>query len=282
MKENLNQIRDQQKESWNKFSSGWQKWDVLLKDFMKPYGDAMVSLLDLQPSARVLDVAAGTGEPGLTIAATVAGGRVTMTDLSDNMLHVAREIARERQLTNVDFQVCDVSELPFEENSFDAVSCRFGFMFFPDMELAAREMTRVLKPGGKLVAAVWDGPEKNFWVTAMMGTIARHLDFPPPPPGAPGMFRCAQESMLTGLFNNAGLEGTGQNNITAQMNIQTAEQYWELMTDVAAPVVSALANADAHTIQVIKEEVFDLLASRYTAGEVVIDAGAIIVYGKKH
>ncbi len=83
-------------------------------------------------------------------------------------------------------------------------------MFFPDMLLAAKEMRRVLKPGGRIATSVWDGPEKNFWVTAIMGTIKKNMNLPAPPPDAPGMFRCAKEGLMTGIFNQAGFKNVSQ------------------------------------------------------------------------
>src|SRR5690606_29329799 len=166
MEAQLEQIRDQQKESWNKFSPGWKKWDQLTMDFLKPMGDEIIRLLNLKEDDNILDVAAGTGEPGLTIASMLKEGKVTATDISDGMLQVAKENAAKRVINNFETVVCDVCELPFDDNTFDAISCRFGYMFFPDMQLAANEMVRVLKPGGRLATAFWNGPEKNFWVTA--------------------------------------------------------------------------------------------------------------------
>src|SRR6476661_567278 len=98
------------------------------------------------------------------------------------MLEVARENAEKRGIKNIETIACDANELPFEDERFDAVSCRMGFMFFPDMLQAAKEMLRVLKPGGRLATSVWGPPEKNFWITATMGTINKHVDVPPPPP----------------------------------------------------------------------------------------------------
>lgn len=164
MEQQLEQIREQQKESWNNFSSGWKKWDALTMDFLKPMGDEIIRLLHPKNDDVVLDVAAGTGEPGLTIASMLNGGKVIITDLSDDMLEIARENATQRGIKNIETRACDVCELPFADNTFDAISCRFGFMFFPDMLLAAKEMVRVLKPGGRMATSVWNVPEKNFWL----------------------------------------------------------------------------------------------------------------------
>src|SRR4029078_10153824 len=139
MDNQLTQIRDQQKESWNKFSAGWKKWDEMTMDFLKPVGDEIIEKLNLKGNEIVLDIAAGTGEPGLTFATILKDGKVISTDLSEQMLEIAKENAMKRGLRNFETQACDVSKLPFQDNSFDAISCRFGFMFFPDMLMAAKE-----------------------------------------------------------------------------------------------------------------------------------------------
>src|SRR5690606_29150445 len=119
----------------------------------KPVTVEMIDFLQPEGSQQVLDIATGTGEPGLTIAAMLNGGKVVSVDISDGMLQVARDKAQKAGIKNYETVVADVTELPFPDNSFDAVVCRFGFMFFPDMKLAAHEMVRVLRPGGKLSVA---------------------------------------------------------------------------------------------------------------------------------
>ncbi len=106
MEKQLEQIRDQQKESWNRFSSGWKKWDNLTMDFLKPMGDEIIRLLNPKNDNVVLDVASGTGEPGLTIATMLNGGKVIITDLSDDMLKIAKENGAERGITNIETRVC--------------------------------------------------------------------------------------------------------------------------------------------------------------------------------
>ncbi|WP_162128429.1 class I SAM-dependent methyltransferase [Flavobacterium phycosphaerae] len=281
MEQQLEEIRDQQKASWDKFSPGWKKWDELMMDFLKPMGDEIIQLLQPKATDVVLDIAAGTGEPGLSIATKVTNGKVIITDLSEDMLAIARENAMLRGITNIETQACDVCELPFADNTFDAISCRFGFMFFPDMLLAAKEMARVLKPGGRIATAVWNGPEKNFWVTATMGTINRNMELPPPPPGAPGMFRCAQDGLITDLFQQAGLKNIKQTEVTGKLNSKTTDEYWNVMTEVAAPIVAALSKADEAMKAKIKKEVYEAVNQRYPDGNVQIDSSALVIYGEK-
>ena len=72
------QISEQQKDSWNKFSAGWKKWDLLMMDFLKPIGDEMIALVNPQENETVLDVASGTGEPGISLAAKIGNGKIIL------------------------------------------------------------------------------------------------------------------------------------------------------------------------------------------------------------
>jgi len=281
MEQQLEEIREQQKATWNKFSPGWKKWDDLTMDFLKPMGDEIIQQLHLNETDVVLDVAAGTGEPGLTIASKLKSGKVIITDLSEDMLAIARENAIKRGIKNIETRACDVCELPFADNTFDAISCRMGFMFFPDMLLAAKEMLRVLKPGGRIAISVWNVPEKNFWVTAIMGTINKNMELPAPPPGAPGMFRCAKDGFISDLFLQAGFKNVSQKEITGKLNSKTTDAYWNMMTEVAAPVVGALSKADDAMKEKIKTEVYQAVNQKYSDGNVFIDSSALVIWGEK-
>jgi ubiquinone/menaquinone biosynthesis C-methylase UbiE len=281
MEKLLEQIRDQQKQSWNKFSGGWKKWDELVMDFLKPMGDEIIRLLDPKNDDLILDVASGTGEPGLTIASKLSGGKVIMTDLADDMLKIARENAALRNIKNIETVTCDVCELPFPDNTFDAISCRFGFMFFPDMLLAAKEMVRVLKPGGKIATSVWNVPEKNFWVTATMGTINKNMEIPAPPPGSPGMFRCAKDGFISDLFKQAGLKNISQTEVSGKLNCKTIDAYWGMQTEVAAPIVAALSTASDEMKEKIKTETYAVVDQKFPDGNIVIDSSALVIYGEK-
>ena len=281
METQFEQIRDQQRESWNKASPGWKKWDDIAMDFLKPMGDEIIRLLAPKGNDVVLDVAAGTGEPGLTIAGMLSKGKVISTDLSEGMLAIAQENATKRGITNFETIACDVSDLPFEDNTFDVVSCRMGFMFFPDMLLAAKEMARVLKPGGKIAVSVWAGPEKNFWFTAATSVINDNVEMPHPPPGAPGMFRCAAPGLIAELFKQAGLKSISESQVSGKLQAGTAETYWHFASEAVGPVVAALSNVDAGMKEKIVHEVKVKIDRKYPDGNVAIDAGALIIYGEK-
>lgn len=277
----LEEIRDQQRATWNKFSPSWKKWDDLNMDLLKPMGDEIIRSINPRGAEVVLDIAAGTGEPGLTIATMLTAGKVVITDLSEDMLEIARENALKRDIKNIETRVCDVCALPFADNTFDAISCRLGFMFFPDMLLAAKEMVRVLKAGGKIATSVWNVLENNFWITAILETISRHMDLPAPLPGAPGMFRCAKEGLISDLFLQAGLKNIKQKEITAKMQFKTADIYWDMMTEVITLVVLALNNAEDDIKENIRKEVYHLLDQKYPDGNILMDSSALLIDGVK-
>ncbi len=269
-----------QKASWNKFSAGWRKWDALTMGMLQAHGEAIMDHLGASGTCQVLDIAGGTGEPGLSIAKHLTdGGTVHITDLSANMLQVAKEKAAASGAKHVDFREADVSELPFANNSMDAVSCRHGFMFFPDMQQAANEMARVLKPGGRIAVAVWAGPEKNYWVTGMMQNIKKHIEVPQPQPGAPGMFRCAQPGLIAGLFKTAGLKEAVEREVPVTLDVSGPQEYWDMMTEVAAPFVAALSGSDAATVAKVKADVIAAMTDRYPKGH--IDGMGIVVTAMK-
>lgn len=281
MSSNLDHIRDQQRETWDRFSSGWKKWDELVLSWLAPFGEAMLRQADLKETSSVLDVAAGTGEPGLTAARLVPEGRVMVTDLSERMLAVAAESARRRGLRNFDTRACDAGALPFPDASFDAVLCRFGFMFFPDVAASVREFARVSKPGARVCAAVWSAPDKNPWATTVMGAIARHVDMPAPPPGSPGLFRCAQDGMMHDVFVEAGLRDVEEEEVSAFLIVDSPEQYWRFMNEIAAPVVAGLARADETTRERIRSEVLEEARRSMRHGRVEMLSTARVVVGTR-
>ena len=272
-------ISTAQKATWNKFSPGWKKWDEMVIQFLGPQGYAIIDHLAPTGTQRVLDIAAGTGEPGLRIAQAMPSGKVVITDLAEGMLQVAVEKAARLGLNNVEFKEADANALPFADNSFDAVSCRLGYMFFPDMAQAAREMTRVLKPGGRIAVTVWTEPEKNPFVTIPMGVINKHIPLPPPPSGAPGIFRCGERGRVSNLCIGAGLKNVAERDVPCLMPVSNAEEFWQWQIEVAAPVVAALANADADTIARVKADVITAIEERYPDGGV--PACARVIMGTK-
>ena len=122
--------------------------------------DRLVELAHVQPTDRVLDVATGTGHTAFAFAPHVR--EVIATDLTPEMLVEGRRMKDEDGIINVEFQLADAHDLPFEDESFDVVTCRRAAHHFTDIRRALREMRRVLRPGGRLVIDDRSVPEDDF------------------------------------------------------------------------------------------------------------------------
>jgi ubiquinone/menaquinone biosynthesis C-methylase UbiE len=134
-----------------------------------PWAPRLVAAAGLQPGMRVVDVACGTGVLTIEAArATGANGAVVGVDLNPGMLAVAR-----RKAPEVEWQQAPAEALPFDSESFDSAFSQFGLMFFEDKEASIREMWRVLRPGGRLVIAVWDSLDNTPGYATVALLLAR-------------------------------------------------------------------------------------------------------------
>jgi ubiquinone/menaquinone biosynthesis C-methylase UbiE len=160
----------------SKQRAAWSSGDyAIVGTTLQIVGEELAEALDLRAGERVLDIAAGNGNA--TLAAARRWCDVTSTDYVDALLARGRKRAEAEGL-RVDFQIADAEDLPFPDNSFDAVVSTFGAMFSPDQSRTASEMLRVCRSGGRIGLANWS-PEG--FIGQMFKTIGKHL---PPPPGA--------------------------------------------------------------------------------------------------
>jgi SAM-dependent methyltransferase len=150
-----------QRYGWDKAAAHYEQgWRAQLE----PAQSKLLSLAGLRPGQHVLDVACGTGLVAMRAAASVgATGEVVGTDLSGEMIELARTRARVAAAGNVRFERGDAQVLEFADASFDAVLCALGLMYVPGPEAAIAEFRRVLRPGGRAVTAVWGERNRCGW-----------------------------------------------------------------------------------------------------------------------
>jgi ubiquinone/menaquinone biosynthesis C-methylase UbiE len=161
------------------FADMAEKFDAWLPH-IAPVGEALLNALNVCPGESVLDVAAGTGEPGLTLARRQLGEvTITGTDTAQSMVDVAQQKAAREGFSNIIFRCMPAESLDFPEASFDKLLCRFGLMFFGDPHMALSEMQRVLRSGGRVALSVWGAPEHNptmsWYHRAFRGRIPDNL-----------------------------------------------------------------------------------------------------------
>jgi SAM-dependent methyltransferase len=163
-----------------------------------PVGEKIVNRLGVRPGETVLDVACGTGNAALRAA--LAGGQTIGVDLTPELLATARTLAARTGVT-VDWREGDVEALPVGDATIDVVISTFGCELAPRHDVVARELARVLRPGGRMGLCVWP-PEGTMG--AIMRTVARFL--PPPPPGAEPPLRWGEPDHVRRLFAGTGIE----------------------------------------------------------------------------
>lgn len=281
MNQQLTDHLDQQRKSWNNYSKGWKKWDDILTSSMNPVSEKMIELLHLNGTEKVLDVASGTGQPGIAISKLLQQGTVNAIDLSEKMVAIANGHAEDLECNNYKSQLAESSEIPFDDNYFDDIICRFGVMFFPDLKSSLKEFSRVLRPGGDLVLAVWATPDKNPFFTFMSMTVIEKLNLPRPLPDAPGIFRFAKAGLLKEIVTDAGFSDVSEATVSGEIVYDSPEHYWELTSDVAGPVMEALKSAPAELVEDIKKTVLDKVAGYARDGKIPVKWEAILVHGVK-
>ncbi len=275
------EVRDAQRATWAELSSGWEKWDSVIMDQLGPVGAAMIERLEIAESHQHLDVAAGTGEPGLSIARLALKGRVVLTDLVAEMLDVAARRARAQGIANVETFVCSADDLPFNDATFDGVSVRFGYMFFPDVAEATREFARVLKPGGRLCSSVWVRPDLNPWTAIVMQAIAAETVVAPPDLGGPGMFRCAAPGYVGALYEDAGLRDVVEWDVAVGLVTESPEQYWEMISEHVSLAVAALQQVDEPARERIRANAIAKVSAFEKDGKVRVPGVARCIVGTK-
>lgn len=145
----------------------------------EPYARDLAERVKAADGASILEIACGTGILTRILRDRLPPtSKLVATDLNLEMMQFAAKKFRGKQ--NVVFKQADAAALPFLNNSFDAVLCQFGLMFFPDKKLALAEVHRVLIPGGSFIFNVWDAMEFNELAWIAHTTIAKFFDREPP------------------------------------------------------------------------------------------------------
>lgn len=147
---------------------GWDRaaehYEPFWKKQLQPAQELLLEMAAIQPGERVLGTASGTGLVTFPAAmATGPGGEVVATDISQVMVDRIATAAGALGFSNVSTERMGAEDLKLPDNSFDVALSALGFMYYPDPDLAMREMYRVLRPGGRTVSAVWGARKSCGW-----------------------------------------------------------------------------------------------------------------------
>ncbi len=214
------------RDQWENAAEAWDRWAPTLQAWLGPPTGLMLDLARIVEGDRVLDVAAGAGEPAISAAKRVGPtGSVLATDISPAILGYARRAATAQGLSNVETRVMDGERLELPDASFDAVISRVGLIYFPDQQRALAEAMRVLVPGGRIAAMVYSTPENNRFFSIPVGIIRRRAQLPPPLPGQPGPFSLGADGALDGAYRRAGFHEIEVKVIPAPVHMASAAEF---------------------------------------------------------
>lgn len=209
---------------WKDRSTAWTATAAAGLSTDDSFNQMIIEHAGIGPSDRVLDIGSGTGDPAISIGLALGGkGGITACDLTPEMLIKARDRSINVGLDVMDFTTADMSALPFADESFDCVTCRFGLMFPEDRVAAAREALRVLATGGRIAYVVWGPYEENPPFFVLKRALADALGLEEGPP--PHRHSLGQPGQLTEILDAAGFAETEERELRYKRPVEDLDDY---------------------------------------------------------
>ena len=224
----MNQLDDAKQKAAITYNAASDYFDHPANTFWERYGRRTVERLRLAPGARVLDVCCGSGASAIPAAEIVGpGGSVVGVDLAEKLLELARAKAKHLGLNNMQFQSGDMTNLAFETKTFDAVICVFGIFFVPDMDVALRELKRVLRTGGTLAITtlgprLFEPLNTVFWNSVREVRPDLHKGFNP-------WDRISEPDDMHSLLTAAGFTKSEVVAETGSQPVNSPEDWWAMV-----------------------------------------------------
>lgn len=208
---------------WRDKAAHWTGWAETTAAMADRFNRPLLDAVGLRPGERLLDLAAGAGEPALT-AAEIAGpaGRVVATDLIPEMLAGIKQRDPARRLTLV---AADMQRLPFADAAFERISCRFGLMFVPDPLAALKEARRALRPGGRAGFLTW-GPRADQTLFTALGEAVAEVIGVPEDDHHWQVFRLDDPQALTALMRDAGFREVETRSLSFEGRAPADRPFW--------------------------------------------------------
>jgi ubiquinone/menaquinone biosynthesis C-methylase UbiE len=275
----FDRVRREQREFWNNAAPGWKQMWTALDHAAQHVSDRLVELARIKPGDRVLDIATGSGEPGLTAARKVgANGLIIATDQSTAMLDLARERVATLGLPNVRFVETDAESLTVNERDFNAAICRWGLMFVPDLDAVSRRIAQLLVAGGIFATSVWGPAEKVPMIAAGDEQVRALVNLPAPPPGAPSPLKLADTRPLERALANAGFKDIRVEPINVRFKFDSPEAFTEQRRAMSTPFRTMLEKQTPELQRKILNALNDA-ARKYAdaSGKVSMDNQAICI-----
>jgi len=244
--------------------------------------DALLGAAVLEPDSVVLDLAAGSGDPALTIAERLTTGRVIALDSSPTGLLLADSRARQVGLqSKITWVQADAHAIPLVRNYVERITCRCGVMFFSNTRLVMSEIMRVLKPGGRVALLAWGQFEQPFFENTV-SVVLRLVSGAEMPPQARTMFRFAMPGSLERELRAAGFRDVTEQLITVpRIWNASPQELWTYLQEVSTLCHPLFDGIPAALRAKVDAEVSSAL-KRFGCGEALrVPANVIVAVGKR-
>lgn len=264
--------------AWRESAPYWAKHGELVRALFAPITEAMVEEGAFAGGQRVLDVAGGPGEPALTISRLVGPeGLVVHTDVVAYMVAAARHEARDRGATNLRSAVASGDAIPCAAQTFDRIVCRLGLPFFPNAMGSVAEMLRVVRPGGRVVIAVWGARPNNPFFDIPSALAAKYAPSPDPP-GAPDAWRFAEPGLVATMLAKSGADGTGERVVSFDMTAPIGfDEFWETRVELSDTLRGRMAVLSVDQMLALRAEMRDATRDFFASGTMRFPAEALVV-----
>ena len=239
--------------------------EYLVPLIFEDYADDIVERVVRLRPRRVLEMAAGTGVVTRRLASALPDDvEIVATDLNPAMLEQAAATGTSRP---VEWRPADAMQLPFADESFDAVVCQFGVMFFPDKPAAHAEVRRVLEPGGTYVFNVWDRIEANEFADVITTAVGRVFPDDPPRFLARTPHGYHQEDRIKDDLVAGGLREPQVEVVSARSRASTPE-IPAIAYCQGTPLRNEIEERDASRLQEATDQAAEALAEEFGRGDV--------------
>ena len=261
----------QQPSSWDAIASGYAEEAERIGVFP----EHALRLAQLSPSARVLDVAAGTGALALRAAPHVAS--VVAVDFAPAMIAQLRAAALRAGITNVETEVMDASALRFPEASFDAAFCMFAFMFFPDRGAVFAALHRLLRENGVAVIATWAPIARRPLMKVGFDALAEAVPNLPLP--SKGDLQTPEECVAE--MTAAGFRDVVTHTVTGSARFDSPERYLALQERTAAPLQMLRTRMGEPAWAETRTRILAALGKSIPPGGTELSAEALLTVGRR-